>query len=320
MPGQACLYSQPIEQRVNEMTSGVKADLAVKIFGDDMKTLLGLGRRDRCRAQRHSGPRRRQGRQVIGQPILQIRSTRKRSPTTASRPMQCSTSSNHWAPSRSAILSRRLPFPAGGSVARIVPRARVDQLGQILLPTAAGERIPLARLAKFETVEGASTISREWGQRRISVHANVRDRDLGSFVKEAQKAVDDMCTLPSARYRLEWGGQFEHCRAGLEFVCSSSCPSHCLRFSCCSSSPTTACSMPCASLRRTLRGRGRHLRAVAARHAVLDFRRRRLHRTFGRGSSRRMILVSYIRQLLDTGMPLNEAVIQGRQRDSARCS
>jgi cobalt-zinc-cadmium resistance protein CzcA len=76
--------------------------------------------------------------------------------------------------------------------------------------TPSGERIPLARLATIETVEGPSTIKREWYQRRITVSANVRDRDMGSFVAEAQEKVATQVTLPPGRYRIEWGGQFEN--------------------------------------------------------------------------------------------------------------
>jgi cobalt-zinc-cadmium resistance protein CzcA len=85
------------------------------------------------------------------------------------------------------------------------PRA----LERILIPTPAGERLPLTRLADLETVVGPSTIQREWGERRLTVESNVRGRDIGSFVQEAQRQVASRVSLP-AGYRLEWGGQFEH--------------------------------------------------------------------------------------------------------------
>jgi cobalt-zinc-cadmium resistance protein CzcA len=74
----------------------------------------------------------------------------------------------------------------------------------------AGERIPLGRLAKIQIVEGPATITREWGQRRITIQCNVRGRDVGSFVAEAQRTIDERVKLPSGRYRKEWGGQFEN--------------------------------------------------------------------------------------------------------------
>ena len=70
-------------------------------------------------------------------------------------------------------------------------RASPEAIGAILVTTPSGERIPLSRLATIETVEGPSTIKREWYQRRITVSANVRGRDMGSFVAEARKKVAD---------------------------------------------------------------------------------------------------------------------------------
>jgi cobalt-zinc-cadmium resistance protein CzcA len=87
------------------------------------------------------------------------------------------------------------------------PRA----LEKILIPTAAGQRLPLTRLAHVEETTGPSTIQREWGRRRIVVQANVRGRDIGSFVEEAQEKVGRRVQLPPG-YLIEWGGQFENMR------------------------------------------------------------------------------------------------------------
>jgi len=76
--------------------------------------------------------------------------------------------------------------------------------------TPAGQRIPLSSLVHIEEVEGPSTISHEWGQRRTTVQVNVRGRDVGSYVAEAQRKIAARVSLPSGRYRIEWGGQFEH--------------------------------------------------------------------------------------------------------------
>jgi cobalt-zinc-cadmium resistance protein CzcA len=80
----------------------------------------------------------------------------------------------------------------------------------MLISTPGGERIPLSRLATVEVVEGPSTITREWGQRRITITTNVRGRDLGSFVAEARQKIAEKVALPSGRYRIEYGGQFEN--------------------------------------------------------------------------------------------------------------
>src|SRR5439155_17626075 len=80
--------------------------------------------------------------------------------------------------------------------------------------TPSGERLPLTRLATLEVEEGPSLVSREWGRRRIKITCNVRKRDLGSFVAEAQQQVGARVSLPSARYRLEWGGEYENLQRG----------------------------------------------------------------------------------------------------------
>jgi cobalt-zinc-cadmium resistance protein CzcA len=85
-----------------------------------------------------------------------------------------------------------------------------DGIGNLLVATPDGEQIPLSRLADISLVEGPSTITREWGQRRITIAANVRGRDLGSFVAEARENVERDVQLPTGRYHLQWGGQFEH--------------------------------------------------------------------------------------------------------------
>ena len=90
-------------------------------------------------------------------------------------------------------------------------RSSPEAIGALVVAGPGGERIPLKRLATIEVVEGPSTITREWGLRRITVQCNVRGRDVGSFVEEAQRAVAANVTLPTTgRYRTEWGGQFEN--------------------------------------------------------------------------------------------------------------
>jgi cobalt-zinc-cadmium resistance protein CzcA len=88
-------------------------------------------------------------------------------------------------------------------------RRDISAVGRILIPTASGERIPLARLARIRQVEGPSTITREWQRRRIVVQCNVSGRDMRSFVEEVQNRLDRDLTLP-AGYHITYGGQFEH--------------------------------------------------------------------------------------------------------------
>ena len=84
-----------------------------------------------------------------------------------------------------------------------------EAVGSILLPTATGERVPLSRIADVSIVDGPSSITREWGQRRIVITCNVRGRDLGSFVAEVQQSIKANVTMPPGRYFVNYGGQFE---------------------------------------------------------------------------------------------------------------
>ena len=107
------------------------------------------------------------------------------------------------------VYEGQLRFPL---VIRLPEKARAnpDAIRQILVATPSGERIPLSRLATIEKVKGPNTIKRDWYQRRITIEANVRGRDLGSFVAEAQRVIAQKVQLPAGRYRIEWGGQFEN--------------------------------------------------------------------------------------------------------------
>jgi cobalt-zinc-cadmium resistance protein CzcA len=89
-------------------------------------------------------------------------------------------------------------------------RHNTEAVRKIVVASPNGDLIPLARVADIKLVDGASTINREWGKRRIVVMCNVRGADMGSFVAEAQRKIAQEIDLPHDRYRLEWGGQFEN--------------------------------------------------------------------------------------------------------------
>jgi cobalt-zinc-cadmium resistance protein CzcA len=108
------------------------------------------------------------------------------------------------------IVEGQLRFPLVVRLPEDV-RKSPESIGAMLVSTPTGERIPLSRLATIEVVEGPSTITREWNQRRITITANVRGRDLGSFVAEAERRIASEVALPTeGRYRVEFGGQFEN--------------------------------------------------------------------------------------------------------------
>ncbi|MBX3357453.1 MAG: efflux RND transporter permease subunit [Phycisphaeraceae bacterium] len=210
LPGQRIAFTQPIEMRMNEMGSGVRADVAIKLFGDDLAVLTEKGTEIADLVTGLDGAEDVSTEQLTGQPILQVQIDQE-------------AIARYGIPARSVldlvesiggmelgeVTEGQLRFPL---TVRLPERLRRDPaaVGAILLPTPHGERIPLARLATIREVEGPSTITREWGQRRTTVQANIRGRDVASFVDEAKRVIAQDIRLPEGRYRLEWGGQFEN--------------------------------------------------------------------------------------------------------------
>ena len=210
LPGQRLAYSQPIEMRLNEMVSGVRSDLGVKLFGDDFKLLVSKAQEIERVLTAIDGAADVAVEQVTGQPMLQIKVDQDqigRYGVPAAAVLALVESIGGRAVGD--IVEGPLRFPL---IVRLPEEFRdsAEAISGLLIVTPSGEWIPLSRLASIETVEGPSTITREWGQRRITITANVRGRDLGSFVAEARHKIADKVSLPSARYRIEYGGEFEH--------------------------------------------------------------------------------------------------------------
>jgi len=210
MPGQRLAYSQPIEMRINEMVSGVRADLGVKLFGDDFTVLVSKAQEIERVLNSINGAADVAVEQVTGQPMLQIKVNQDqiaRYGVAAQEVLDLVESIGSKPVGE--IVEGQLRFPL---IVRLPEQFRESpqSIGNLLISTPKGERIPLSRLASVEIVEGPSTITREWGQRRITITTNVRGRDLGSFVAEARRKIAEKVALPSARYRVEYGGQFEN--------------------------------------------------------------------------------------------------------------
>jgi cobalt-zinc-cadmium resistance protein CzcA len=209
IPGQRLAFTQPIEMRINEMVSGGRTDVAVKVFGDDFATLLEKGKEIERVLHTIPGNADLAVEQIIGQPVLEIQVkqdeiARYGIPAKAVLDLIESVGSKPLG----EIVEGQLRFPL---VVRLPERYRANSeaIGGILVATASGERVPLSRLATIRVVEGPSTITREWGQRRLTVTCNVRGRDLGGFVAEARRKVAQEVQIPPGRYHVEWGGQFE---------------------------------------------------------------------------------------------------------------
>jgi cobalt-zinc-cadmium resistance protein CzcA len=209
LPGMRAVYGQPIEERINEMVAGIRADLGIKIFGDDLEVLKRLAGEVVEVLQKIPGASDIGAEQVTGQPVLRMEVNRQalsRHGVSSHQVLEAASSASGIVvgeilePGRRFPLAVRLP-----SAYRDDPKA----LERVQITTATGARLPLTQLVRFQRVEGPSTIQREWGQRRIIVQTNVRGRDIGSFVKDAQDQIARKVDLPVG-YSIGWGGQFEN--------------------------------------------------------------------------------------------------------------
>jgi cobalt-zinc-cadmium resistance protein CzcA len=210
LPGQRYAISQPIEQRIDEMISGVRTDLGIKLFGDDLEVLKAKALVIKKLLEEIPGNADVNVEQVTGQPVLQIKVkqneiARYGVPAKTILDLVESLGSKPLG----EVVEGQLRFPLAVRLPEKL-RASPKAIGEMLISTPAGEHIPLARLAEVQLVEGPSTITREWGQRRIVVTCNVRGQDMGSFVAAAQQKINADTLKLRGRYHLEWGGQFEN--------------------------------------------------------------------------------------------------------------
>ncbi len=210
MPGQRIAMTQPIEMRLNEMISGVRSDVAVKLFGDDFEVLVEKAEEIATVLRMIDGSADVAVEQVTGQPVLQIKVKQNelaRYGVSANQVLNLVQALGSF--ELGEVFEGQLRFPLIIRLPEAI-RSSPVAIGQIQLTTPSGQRIPLARLADIKTVEGPSTITREWSYRRINISSNVRGRDIGTFVAEAQRRIAEEVQLPPGRYHLEWGGQFEN--------------------------------------------------------------------------------------------------------------
>jgi cobalt-zinc-cadmium resistance protein CzcA len=210
LPGQRIAFTQPIEMRMNEMGSGVRADVAIKLFGDDLTILSEKGTEIADLITGLDGAEDVSTEQLTGQPVLQVevdQAAIARFGIPARSVLDIVESLGGQ--ERGEVAEGQLRFPL---MVRLPDRLRHDleSVGSILISAPSGERVPLAKLAHIRIAEGPSTITREWGQRRTTIQANIRGRDVASFVAEARETIAKDIRLPEGRYRLEWGGQFEN--------------------------------------------------------------------------------------------------------------
>ena len=215
IPGNNYEFTQPIQMRFNELLSGVRADVAIKVFGDDLDQLRAIGEQIEGVVSRVDGAQDVSVEQVTGLPILQItpdRSALARLGLNVGDIQDVVAVSIGGQPAGQIFEGdRRFPI-----IVRLPEevRSRADEIGRLRIPVGgtneAGIRnfVPLADVARVEVVIGPNQISREDGKRRVVVTANVRGRDLGSFIEEVRERVGAEVEVPSG-YWVSYGGTFE---------------------------------------------------------------------------------------------------------------
>ncbi len=242
VPGNNYEFTQPIQMRFNELIAGVRSDLAVKVFGDDMEVLLDTGENIAGVLGKIQGASDVKVEQVTGLPVLTIRMNRKEMARyglnvsdvqdvieiaiggkSAGKVFEGDRRfelmvrlPENMRSDREAL--KRLPIPlpdtGGAPNAGLLPASHLSEEGK------RSGYITLGSIATFDVKPGPNQISRENGKRRVVVTANVRGRDIGSFVKEAERQIAQDVTIP-ANYWTSWGGQFEQmisARKRLEIV------------------------------------------------------------------------------------------------------
>ena len=223
LPGNAYEFSQPIQLRFNELISGVRSDVAVKLFGDDMAVLDATAAKIAGVLGKIDGAAEVKVEQTSGLPMLTVQIDRE----------QAARYGLNIADVQSAIATAIGGQQAGtlfqgdrrfDIVVRLPDRLRSDleqlrRLPLALPQSAAGEGrarfIPLGEVASLQLAPGPNQISREDGKRRIVISANVRGRDMGSFVADASAQLQAQVNIP-AGYWTRWGGQFEQLQSATE--------------------------------------------------------------------------------------------------------
>ncbi|MCP8467661.1 CusA/CzcA family heavy metal efflux RND transporter [Pseudomonas sp. ZM23] len=217
VPGSAYELSQPIQLRFNELISGVRSDVAVKVFGDDMAVLNQTAEQIAGVLRQVQGASEVKVEQTSGLPVLTVNIDRQRAARyglnvgdiqdTVAVAVGGRQAGTLFEGDRRFDLIVRLPEHL---------RSDIDALARMLIPvpapaSAADSRIgfiTLGEVARLELVQGPNQVSRENGKRLVVVSANVRGRDIGSFVSEASASIERQVKL-QAGYWTNWGGQFE---------------------------------------------------------------------------------------------------------------
>jgi cobalt-zinc-cadmium resistance protein CzcA len=218
IPGINLVMSQPISDRVDEMVSGVRADVAVMLYGDDLDVLVAKANEIAKVASSIQGTQDTRVDRVGGQQYLTININRGAIARYGINAADVNDMVETAIAGKAAtdIYEGERRFQA---VVRLPETLRdsVEDIRELQINSPDGARIPLKDLASIQVIEGPALINRSMGKRRIVVGVNVQGRDLGSFVKELQSRVDKQVTIPTG-YMIEWGGQFHNMERALHHL------------------------------------------------------------------------------------------------------
>lgn len=210
VPGQAYLFSQPIEMRFNEILEGTRADIAVKVFGDDFAEIERIAGEVREVLEKVPGAADVEFDALGKAPLLEVSPNReamaKYNVHAEEINQAVETAMAGGEPGTVIDGNRRYPI-----VVRMPEtlRQKIDEMKRLPLRTSDGGLVTLGQVADFTMSEKVNTITREMGQRRAAIMVNLRGRDVESFVLEAQKKVAEQVKLPPG-YTIEFGGQFKN--------------------------------------------------------------------------------------------------------------
>jgi len=214
IPGMVYSFSQPIELRVNELIAGVRSDLAIKIYGEDLETLKRVADETVSAVSRLNGATGFKAQQLSGLPQLQVTvlpDQLARYGINAADVMRAVEAiggveaTTILEGQRRFALTVRFPEYA---------RENLEAVASLLISAPGGARVPLGQLARIEVIQGPSDLSHENASRLVIVEGNVRGRDIGSFVQDVQELFSSGAIKLPPGYTLDFGGQFENLERG----------------------------------------------------------------------------------------------------------
>ncbi len=210
MPGVTNIWTQPIINRIDMLTTGIRSQVGIKIFGNDLKTLEDVSRRIAEVVRTVPGAKDVYPEQISGAPYLDIHINRTAAARYGidTRMIEDAIEKGIGETNLSITIEGRRRFPMRVRYASQF-RGSPEAIAQIPITSPTGAAIPLAQLADIRSVEGPTMISSENGLLRGTVLLNVRGRDVGSFVDESQRAISSQVQLP-AGYYIAWSGQYEN--------------------------------------------------------------------------------------------------------------